>query len=87
MQSIIQEGLQVQDVGLSKDEQDILLTVLGEKYEAIENMLKQTSDRNIKKEGVIKTNYLIGVYNGLAMSKAIITGVEPEFYKEEQTHG
>ena len=83
MQSIMQEGLQVQDVGLSKDEQDILLTVLGEKYEAIENMLKQTSDRILKKEGVIKTNYLIGVYNGLAMSKAIITGVEPEFYKEE----
>ena len=83
MQSTIQEGLQVQDVGLSKDEQDILLTVLGEKYEAIENMLKQTSDRILKKEGVIKPNYLIGVYNGLAMSKAIITGVEPEFYKEE----
>lgn len=69
---------------LSKEEEEALLTVLGEKLAAIQTFLDKTRKTIQKESENVNKPYLIGLYNGLEMSKSVLTGRCPVFYEEEE---
>lgn len=52
----------------------------GNKVQSIESLLAVQKAKCVD-------SYQIGIYNGLAIARAVLTGEEPEFYKEEKSDG
>lgn len=75
---------------LTKEEEDILLTVLGEKIESIENCLNkmmehinEIDEETANIEEMYDKIHSIGMYDGLKVAKSILTGTQQELWRKQ----
>ena len=58
--------------------QQLTAQILGEKVIALEELIK------VQSNALGGSDYQVGLYNGLILSKSVLTGEQPQFYQREE---